>query len=177
MPRPNRLWKSGSMKPAIKHLGFAALALIAGCSPGAADAGTKTAAEAAAPAVHPVSGLQIVPVTVTGTSGRHVFRSELARTSAEQAKGLMFRTELGDEEGMIFLRNPPDMATFWMRNTVIPLDIIYIGPDHKISNIGAMAEPYSLDPIYSVGPVLGVLELRGGLAAELGIEPGDRVDW
>lgn len=177
MPRPNRLWKSGSMKPAIKHLGFAALALIAGCSPGAADAGTKTAAEAAAPAVHPVSGLQIVPVTVTGTSGRHVFRSELARTSAEQAKGLMFRTELGDEEGMIFLRNPPDMATFWMRNTVIPLDIIFVGLDRRVMNIAANAVPYDETPLPAAGPTLAVLEINGGLAAKLGIKPGDKVEW
>ena len=57
------------------------------------------------------------------------------------------------------------------------VDIIFIGPDRRISNIAAMAEPYSLESVYSVGPVLGVLELRGGRAQELGIEPGDLVEW
>ena len=98
----------------------------------------------------------------------------VARTFVMHA---VFRTELGDNEGMIFPYDGTRAQSFWMKNTPLPLDIIYIGPDRRISNIAAETEPYSLDPVYSVGPVLGVLELRGGRAAELGIEPGDLVEW
>lgn len=177
MPFPNRHWKNGSMKHVIRLAAFAALALIAGCSPGAADPGTRTARESAAPAVHPVSGLPIVPVTVTRGAKALVFRSEVARTAPEQAKGLMFRTQMADDEAMIFLRDPPDRAAFWMRNTVIPLDIVFIGLDHKIMNIAANAVPYDETPLPAAGPTLAVFEINGGLAAKLGIQPGDRVDW
>lgn len=174
---PNWHWKNGSMKLLTRFAGFAALALIAGCPPGAADAGTKVAQEAAASAIHPVSGLPIAPVTITSGAKKLVFRSEFARTAPQQAKGLMFRTQLGDDEAMIFLRNPPDRAAFWMRNTVIPLDIVFIGLDHKIMNIAANAVPYDETPLPAAGPTLAVFEINGGLAARLGIKPGDRVDW
>lgn len=175
-PAP-KLSKSGSMKQVTRLAVLSALALIAGCSPGAADAGAKAQPQASAAAVHPVSGLQITPVTVTSGNVAHVFKSEVARTSAEQAKGLMFRTEIGDDEGMIFLRNPPDIASFWMRNTVIPLDIIFVGLDRRIINIAANARPYDETPLPADGPTLAVLEINGGLAARLGIKPGDKVDW
>ena len=64
-----------------------------------------------------------------------------------------------------------------MKNTVIPLDIVFIGTDKRILNIGANAVPYSLDPVPSIGPVIAVLELNGGRAAQLGIGPGDAVEW
>lgn len=165
------------MKQMNRLVAFAALAMVAGCSPGTADAGTKAPAVAAASAVHPISGLQVAPVTVVSGNVRHVFRSEFARTSPEQAKGLMFRTSLGNDEGMIFLRDPPDRASFWMRNTVIPLDIIYVGLDRRILNIAANAVPYDETPLHSAGPTLAVFEINGGLAARLGIKPGDKVEW
>lgn len=174
------------MKLMNRMLACAALALMAAsCSPGAADAGTKAGSKAgskapavaAANAVHPVSGLQVAPVTVISGNSRHVFKTEFARTSPEQAKGLMFRTSLGDDEAMIFLRNPPDRASFWMRNTVIPLDIIYIGVDRRILNIAANAVPYDETPLLSAGTTLAVFEINGGLAQKLGIKPGDKVEW
>lgn len=165
------------MKQTIRFGLLACLALIAGCSPQKAGAGTPAAQESATLAIHPVSGLAIIPVTVTSAGKAHVFRSELARTSPEQAKGLMFRTQIGDGEGMIFLRNPPDYAAFWMRNTVIPLDIVFIGLDHKIMNIAANAVPYDETPLPAAGLTLAVFEINGGLAAKLGIKPGDKVDW
>jgi uncharacterized protein len=146
--------------------------VLVACSPGAGGA-----APAAAPTVHPESGLRIVPLTVTSASGVHRFRTEVAATAAEQARGLMFRTKLGPDEAMIFPMDPPRGASFWMKNTVIPLDIIFIAPDGRISNISANAVPYDLSPRVSVGPVKGVLELAGGRAAELGIAPGDKVAW
>lgn len=177
MPCQSRHWKNGSMKQVIRNAAFAVLALVAGCSPGATDAGARTATETTAPAVHPVSGLPVSPVKITSGGKARIFRSEVARTGPEQAKGLMFRTEIGDDEGMIFIRNPPDHAAFWMRNTVIPLDIIFVGLDHKILNIAANAVPYDETPLPAAGLTSAVFEINGGLAAKLGIKPGDKVDW
>ena len=152
---------------------------VMACSP-LADAGGKTqpsAVASAGAAVHPVSGLPVVPVTVTSSTGPHVFRAEVARTAPEQARGLMFRSQLGADEGMIFIRQPPDVAAFWMRNTVIPLDIVFIGTDRRILNISANAVPYDETPRPSIGIAAAVLELNGGRAAQLGIRPGDKVEW
>ncbi|MFA7587037.1 MAG: DUF192 domain-containing protein [Novosphingobium sp.] len=148
---------------------------VAACSPGSAERTTPGSVPEAAR--HPESGLPVIPLTVTGASGMHRFTVEVASTSAEQARGLMFRTAMGPDEGMIFPMDPPRMAAFWMKNTVLTLDIIYIGVDGRISNIAANAIPYSLSPIPSDGQVKGVLELNGGRAAQLGIVPGDKVEW
>lgn len=152
---------------------FAALALAA-CSPMSADAGQPAASTAAK---HPQSGLEVIPLTIQAKGKRHTFRVEVARSSAEWEKGLMFRTAMGADEGMIFVGRPPQPASFWMKNTVIPLDIVFIGTDKRILNVGANAVPYSLDPVSSVGPAIAVLELNGGRAAQLGIGAGDKVDW
>ena len=153
---------------------LALVAVLAACSPQPA---AEASPVAQAPATHPVSGLQVIPVTVTTASGRHVIRAEVAATSAEQAKGLMFRTEMGANEGMIFPRNPPDVASFWMKNTPMSLDIVFIGPDRKVINVAARTVPYSLTPVGARGLTAAVLELKAGRAAELGIEPGTVIDW
>ncbi len=160
--------------PANRLLG-AALILLAACSPHPAS--QSQASTPTAPARHAVSGLPVIPLSVTSPRGRHAFLVEVARTEAEQAKGLMFRTSMGADEGMIFPMQPTRNAAFWMRNTVIPLDIVFIGRDRRILNIAANAVPYDERPLPSAGPVSGVLELNGGRAAELGIGPGDLVDW
>ncbi len=159
-------------------IGLAAIALAA-CSPMSAGAGAAEAGQSAATtaARHPQSGLEVIPLTVESSGKRHAFRVEVARSAAEWNKGLMFRTALGASEGMIFVGRPPQQASFWMKNTVIPLDIVFIGTDKRILNIGANAVPYSLDPVPSIGPVIAVLELGGGRAAQLGIGPGDAVEW
>lgn len=166
--RSNRM--TGLLAMAVAGIGLLA------CSP---QAGAEVAAkpEASAPATHPVSGLAIVPVTVTSGGKSHTFRTEVAATGPQQAKGLMFRTELGPDEAMIFPREVAEPARFWMKNTPIPLDIIFIGPDRRIANIAAMTVPYSLDGVESQGDVIAVLEIAGGRAAELGIAAGDKVDW
>ena len=153
---------------------LASLALsLAACSTQAAP----PAAAAADASVHPVSGLEVIPLTITQNGKTHRFRVEVARTSAEQAQGLMFRTELGPQDGMIFPSATPQFRSFWMKNVVIPLDLLFIGADGFVSNIAANTVPYSEDSIPSDGPVVAVLELAGGRAAELGITPGARVTW
>lgn len=156
-------------------LAASTLALTA-CSPNAAD-GAPVAAVQGGAATHPESGLPTIPLTVQHGDKTFAFKVEVAETTAEQAKGLMFRTSMGPDDGMIFPMKPPRLASFWMRNTVIPLDLIFIGVDGRITNIAANAEPYSERPLPSVGEVMGVLELNGGRAAELGIVPGDKVAW
>lgn len=128
-------------------------------------------------AVHPISGLPVVPLTVTHDGKRFDFRVEVASTFEQQEHGLMFRAKMAPDEGMIFPMKPARPASFWMKNTVIPLDIVFIGTDGRILNIAANAVPYSLQPLYSLGDVKGVLELNGGRAAELGIAAGDKVSW
>lgn len=156
-----------------------AMAALCACSPvGAAQEAPGTpAATEAAPARHPVSGLRIIDVSVLRGDRRITFETELADTPEAQARGLMFRTELGDDEAMLFPSPEPAVRGFWMKNTPIPLDIIFVGTDGRISNIAAMTVPYSTQSVYSDGPASAVFEIRGGLAEELGIVPGDRLEY
>ncbi|MYL97396.1 DUF192 domain-containing protein [Novosphingobium sp. FGD1] len=159
-------------------LAAAVLLAFAACSQGGAPADAKPSAKSSASAArHPESGLAIIPLSVKSANGTHAFRVEVATTPQEQAKGLMFRTQMGADEGMVFVNKPPRPASFWMRNTVIPLDIIFVGTDHRILNIAANAQPYDESPVSSTGVTSAVLELNGGRAAQLGIKPGDKVSW
>lgn len=165
----------------MRAMAKAASCLVAcallGCSPQpGADTAEARPGEAATQSTHPVSGLELVPVTVETDDATHRFTSEVAASAQEQARGLMFRTELGPDEAMIFPRDG-DIASFWMKNTPLPLDIIFIGADRKIINIAARTTPYSLDSVSAQGPTSAVLEIAGGRAEELGIEAGDRVEW
>jgi uncharacterized membrane protein (UPF0127 family) len=155
---------------------------LSGCSSQAAGGNahaTEGTAEGAgaSPVLHPVSGLPVVDLTVVHAGKRHTFRVEVARTGPEQERGLMFRTAMGADEGMIFPLDSPRRASFWMKNTVIPLDLVFVGTDGRILNIAARAIPYDETPLYSNGLVKAVLELNGGRAGELGIGPGDAVSW
>ncbi|MEY4159753.1 MAG: hypothetical protein RLZZ136_374 [Pseudomonadota bacterium] len=126
---------------------------------------------------HPVSGLPVIPLTVTHNGKPHLFRVEAALSGVAQERGLMFRTSMGADEGMIFPMKPARPASFWMKNTILSLDIIFIGTDHRVLNIAERAQPYSEMPLFSAGLVSAVLELNGGRAAQLGIAPGDLVTW
>ncbi|PZR36632.1 DUF192 domain-containing protein [Caulobacter segnis] len=114
-------------------------------------------------------------VEVVTVRGRTRFQVEIAATQAEQARGLMFRKSLAADRGMLFTYKRPQPAAFWMKNTLIPLDIIFIQPDGRILSIVRNARPHDQTPLPSGGMVLGVLEIAGGRAAQLGILPGDRV--
>ncbi|MGB7654231.1 MAG: DUF192 domain-containing protein [Novosphingobium sp.] len=160
----------------MKHLPIlAAIALtLAACKGPAAEPAAAASADAA---VHPESGLRIIPVTITHAGKAHVFKAELAQSPQDQAKGLMFRTALGPDEAMLFPFDPPKAASFWMRNTVIPLDLVFVAPDGRVTNIAAQAKPYDESKLQSAGVVKAVLELPGGRAKELGLAAGDVVNW
>jgi uncharacterized membrane protein (UPF0127 family) len=102
--------------------------------------------------------------------------AEVAATPEQQERGLMFRRSLRPDRGMIFPYDPPQDVSFWMKNTIIPLDIVFIRSDGTIVRI-THAKALDLSPLPSGEPVAAVLEIRGGRAAELGIKEGDVATW
>ncbi len=120
----------------------------------------------------------VEPLTIVDSAGqRHLFQVELALSPEERERGLMFRDHLAADGGMIFLFGQPTTIVMWMKNTPIPLDMLFMDSHGTITHIAADAVPYSLTNIPSGGPALGVLEVAGGTAARLGIHVGDRVDF
>ena len=106
-----------------------------------------------------------------------MFKVELAKTPAEQAKGLMYRAELPDEHGMLFVFERDSPRTFWMKNTLIPLDMIFIDSELKVVEVKANVQPCREDPCpkYKSEPAMYVLEINGGLAEKKGIKAGSFV--
>jgi uncharacterized protein len=124
----------------------------------------------------PQSGLREVPLSIRSKNGVHQFSVDVAATPEQQEKGLMFVKTLAPDRGMIFPYNPPQDVAFWMKNTLIPLDIVYIRADGTIARI-VHGEPLSLEPLQAGEPIALVLEIGGGRAAALGIKEGDTVTW
>ena len=118
-----------------------------------------------------------VPLTLATRTGAHRYTVEVAATPRQQELGLMFRTRMGRAEGMIFPMMPPRPASFWMENTILPLDLVFIGADGRVLNIAADAKPYSRALIDSAGAAAAVLELNAGEAARVGLKPGDAVAY
>jgi len=116
-----------------------------------------------------------VPLIIQSESGPHEFSVEEAKTEPQQARGMMFREEMGEDTGMIFEFDEPKIATIWMKNTAISLDILFVRSNGKILKIEHMAQPYKLRSASSEAVVAAVVELKGGRANELGIRPGDTV--
>jgi uncharacterized membrane protein (UPF0127 family) len=114
----------------------------------------------------------LVLKTVTGD---HNFNIEVATTKEEQALGLMFRRSLPDNAGMLFIYQPPQPAVMWMKNTLIPLDMVFIAPDATVLRIETHAEPFSTKVIPSGGEISAVLELNAGQADKIGLKRGDKV--
>ena len=112
---------------------------------------------------------------VTKDGAHHVFTVELATTPREQEVGEMFRKEVPPDQGMLFVSDFPHESPFWMKNTLVPLDMVFINPDGTIRAIAENTVPESLAPVSSHGPVLAVLELAGGTTARLNIVVGDTV--
>jgi uncharacterized membrane protein (UPF0127 family) len=102
---------------------------------------------------------------------------EVVRSEEDRARGLMFRRSLPAQQGMLFVFDQQEIQSFWMKNTYIPLDMIFIQGSGRILRIAENAKPLSTDLIPSEGPVLAVLEVIGGTAHRLGIAPGDRVAY
>ena len=166
------------------------LGLLAGCSlagDGANDVpGAMTEDEAALaqenrddPQSPEPQALDKVPVRVRHAGGAADTRLsiELALTPEQQEKGLMYRTRLAPGEGMLFPFLPPRAVSFWMKDTLVPLDLLFIAPDGRIVRIAAGAKPQDRSPLFADVPVAAVLELGGGQARSLGIREGDRVNW
>jgi uncharacterized protein len=105
----------------------------------------------------------------------HTFDVEIALTDEQQMMGLMYRTRLGRREGMLFPYGKPKVVTMWMRNTYISLDMVFIKADGTVHRVERDTEPLSEEVISSGAPVVAVLELVAGVAAEIGIEPGSRI--
>lgn len=115
-------------------------------------------------------------LTIVSGGTRHAFQVEVMRTADQRAKGLMFRRYMPPDRGMLFDFGASEPVAMWMQNTYIPLDMLFIRKDGTVARIAENAEPLSTRTIPSGEPVLSVLELNGGVARQLGIKPGDKVE-
>jgi len=145
------------MRPSIFML--ASLALVAAC--------------ASAPALFP--DLQQAKLQAKTAQGTHDFSVWIAADDKSRERGLMFVRELPPDRGMLFLFEFPQEVAFWMKDTVLSLDLVFIDPAGEVLNIAANARPYSLDPIESQGRVIAVLEVVAGTARTIGLKPGDTI--
>ena len=107
----------------------------------------------------------------------HTFRVWVADTPQRSEQGLMFVSDLPESEGMVFPLEPPRLESMWMKNTYIELDMLFIAPNGRVMKILERAHPLSLEPLSSGAAVSAVLELKGGVAAKLGLKVGDAVSW
>jgi uncharacterized membrane protein (UPF0127 family) len=126
-------------------------------------------------AAGPVRPAPLKTLEIVSKTGVHVFAIEIADTDATREKGLMFRKSLPEGQGMLFDFHSEQDVSFWMKNTYIPLDMLFIRGNGVILHIAENTEPLSTAIIPSGGPVRAVLEVIGGTARKLGIAPGDRV--
>jgi uncharacterized membrane protein (UPF0127 family) len=158
------------LRRSARLFAFAALAASVVALPACKNAGEPRPSSSVAPAP--------APTVVIHTAGKPAtFKVELARTNEEHERGLMFRQHLDEDAGMLFLFDRAYQQTFWMKNTFIPLDMIFIRSDRRILGIVANAEPKTLDPRSVPGASQFVLEIAGGRAAVLGLGAGDLVEF
>ncbi len=123
-----------------------------------------------------LSELERTPLSIETAAGKtHAFDVYIADTPVQHAQGLMYVEDLAPDAGMLFTYNRPKRMSMWMKNTLIPLDMLFIAKDGRIVNIGQRAVPGSLAAISSKGKVSAALELNGGTVSRLGIKPGDLV--
>jgi len=115
------------------------------------------------------------PLEITTATGAHEFQVEIANDEPSREKGLMYRRFMPADRGMLFEFERNEPVAFWMKNTYIPLDMVFISPDGVVTHIAANAEPLSEAIVPSGAPCVAVLELNGGVAARIGLAPGDKV--
>jgi uncharacterized membrane protein (UPF0127 family) len=127
--------------------------------------------------VHPAQGMRRDTLKLVTSQGVRDIAVEVTESPQEKATGLMFRTTLPDNAGMLFFYETPQEITMWMRNTYIPLDMVFIRADGQVHRIEARTEPLSEDIVSSRGDVTACLELAGGAAERLGLKVGDRVEY
>ena len=120
-------------------------------------------------------GGELDSLEIVTSSGRHVFQVEIANNDASRERGLMDRRYMAPDHGMLFEFERDEQVAFWMKNTYIPLDMIFIAPSGVVTHIAANAEPLSERVVPSGGPCIAVLELNGGMAASIGLKVGDKV--
>jgi hypothetical protein len=125
------------------------------------------------PATRAENGLETL--TIVTAAGEHAFQVEIAKDAATRAKGLMFRRFMPEDRGMLFEFEKNEPVSFWMKNTYISLDMIFIAPNGEVTRIAAHAEPLSEAIIPSGGPCIAVLEVNAGVAAKIGVTVGDQV--
>jgi uncharacterized membrane protein (UPF0127 family) len=130
---------------------------------------------AASPASAETAAVEREELIVSTDSGERAFAVEIADDPRERARGLMFRRHMESGHGMLFDFQEEERASFWMENTYIPLDMLFIKADGTVESIAARTTPLSRRSVESKGPVRYVLEINGGLSRSLGIEPGDKV--
>jgi hypothetical protein len=119
--------------------------------------------------------LRTEPLVIVTHHGRVHFVVEVADNDDTRERGLMFRRHLAGDHGMLFDFKTPQEVAFWMKNTLIPLDMLFVDADGRVVRIARNAVPHDETPIPSGAPVLGVIEIAGSRAAQADIEPGDRV--
>ena len=129
----------------------------------------------AASASVPVQGSALDSLEIVTATGRHAFQVEIADNDATREHGLMDRRYMAPDHGMLFEFDREEPVSFWMKNTYIPLDMIFIAPSGVVTHIAANAEPLSERVIPSGSPCIAVLELNGGMAASIGLKVGDKV--
>jgi uncharacterized membrane protein (UPF0127 family) len=132
---------------------------------------------AATPADYPPSFalLEQTEVRAETASGTHRFKVWIAADDESRERGLMHVRRLPSDRGMLFVFDEPRSVAFWMKDTYVSLDLVFIGPDGGVVNIAPHAQPLSLDPIFSAAPVSFVLELAAGTAAGIRLTTGDRI--
>ena len=127
--------------------------------------------------VHPAVGMRRDTLKLVTSQGVREISIELTESPQEKATGLMFRTSLSDNAGMLFYYDTPQEITMWMRNTYIPLDMVFIRADGRVHRIEPWTVPLSEEIVASRGDVTACLELAGGAAERLGLKIGDRIEY
>ncbi len=169
-----------SLIPVFLSVGLSVLLL--GCaeqpsSTTAVDVSPEEINEAADTITASGEGGQMLPITAQATMNGEVIQLEVAETQQQKAIGFMFRPEIPDDRGMLFSFDPPRQVSFWMKNVRVPLDMVFLR-DGEVVAIAADVPPCTSDPCPTYGPpelIDSVIELRGGRAAELGLQAGDAI--